>query len=90
MHILLEGTPEWLDVARLKEELIAAVPGVRDIHHVHAWSLTQEQPLLTLHASLDQGIDGGQALAEIKNFLKEGYGITHSTVQIEPDICADD
>ncbi len=90
VHILLEGTPEWLDVARLKEELIAAVPGVRDIHHVHAWSLTQEQPLLTLHASLDQGIDGGQALAEIKNFLKEGYGITHSTVQIEPDICADD
>jgi cobalt-zinc-cadmium efflux system protein len=90
VHILLEGTPDWLDVPRLQKELIAAVPGVRDIHHVHAWSLTQEQPLLTLHASLHEGMDGGQALAEIKNFLKDGYGIAHSTVQIEPDMCVDD
>jgi cobalt-zinc-cadmium efflux system protein len=36
MHILLEGTPDWLDVEELKARLVAALPEVQDIHHVHA------------------------------------------------------
>ena len=42
VHVLLEGTPERLDVATLRSELTQAVPTLADVHHVHAWSLTHE------------------------------------------------
>ncbi len=51
-HILLEGTPAGLDIDRLRADLVATLPAVADVHHVHAWSLTSEQPLVTLHAPL--------------------------------------
>jgi cobalt-zinc-cadmium efflux system protein len=36
-HILLEGSPEWLDVQEMREKIVATVPAVLDIHHVHVW-----------------------------------------------------
>ncbi len=53
-HVLLEGTPEDLDIARLRADLAAAVPDLKDIHHVHAWSLTAGKPLLTLHGTIHE------------------------------------
>lgn len=89
-HILLEGTPEGLDVSHLRAVLKEAVPAVQNIHHVHAWSLTKERPLLTMHVDLQPGTDHHQALHAIKRSLRERFGIAHSTVQIEQGRCADD
>ncbi|MDP6564830.1 MAG: cation diffusion facilitator family transporter [Alphaproteobacteria bacterium] len=86
-HILLEGAPEWLDEAALKAELIAAVPQVRSVHHVHVWMLTQERPLMTLHAEIDGTADHQAALLAINQFLKENYAIDHATIQIETAGC---
>src|SRR5204863_429341 len=36
-HILLEAAPRELDVEAMRDDLAAAIPGVEDIHHVHAW-----------------------------------------------------
>jgi cobalt-zinc-cadmium efflux system protein len=88
-HILLEGTPDWLDVERLRTELRAAVPGVQDVHHVHVWSLTTDHPLITLHAVLDPDGDHEASLAAIKAHIKDRVGIDHSTVQIELGACSD-
>jgi cobalt-zinc-cadmium efflux system protein len=82
-HILLEGAPEWLDDAELREALVAAVPAVRDVHHVHAWMLTMERPLITLHARVAAGVDQQEALHAIQRALAERFGIEHATVQIE-------
>jgi cobalt-zinc-cadmium efflux system protein len=82
-HILLEGAPEWLDEAELREALVAAVPAVRDVHHVHAWMLTMERPLITLHARVTPGVDPQVTLAAIQKALAERFGIEHATVQIE-------
>jgi cobalt-zinc-cadmium efflux system protein len=49
-HILLEGAPDWLDDAELRQAVTTALPTIRDVHHVHAWMLTNERPLITLHA----------------------------------------
>jgi cobalt-zinc-cadmium efflux system protein len=88
-HILLEGAPGHLDVRTLREELMAAVPGVEDIHHVHAWSLTQNKPMVTLHARIAD-ISGGDRIASaIKRELHDRYGVDHATVEIECDACAD-
>ena len=82
-HILLEGAPEWLDVEALRSDLSAAVPAVRDVHHVHAWMLTQERALMTLHAVIDRDADPAQALTNIQKHLQQVHGIDHATVQIE-------
>lgn len=89
-HILLEGTPDTLDVAELKAGLIERVPGLADVHHVHVWLLTAERPLMTMHATLDDGAAAGRVLAGIKHELRDTYGIDHSTVQIEGADCADE
>lgn len=85
-HILLEGTPDGIDAARVGAAL-RSVPGVVDVHHVHAWSLTSERPMVTLHAVLEDGADGNAALAEIDSVLRSRFGIDHATVQIERGAC---
>jgi cobalt-zinc-cadmium efflux system protein len=82
-HILLEGAPEWLDETELRDALVAAVPAVREVHHVHAWMLTIERPLITLHARVAPGVDQQEALSAIHQALADRFGIEHATVQIE-------
>ena len=81
-HILLEGTPDGMDAARIGVAL-SEVSGVVDIHHVHAWSLTNERPIVTLHAVLDQTADHNVTLDKLHGVLKERFGIEHATIQIE-------
>jgi len=87
-HVLLEGTPEGLDLPRLRAELGAAVPGLKNIHHVHAWSLTADKPLLTLHGTIHDDAEGETVLRQVKRHL-EVVGFGHSVVQLERD-CPDD
>jgi cobalt-zinc-cadmium efflux system protein len=89
-HILLEGTPDWLDVDQLRAELTAAIPEVDNIHHVHCWMLTSERPLLTMHARLRAGADHYEVLLAIRELLERDYGIGHATIQIEPAHATDD
>ena len=89
-HVLQEGTPEGFDADDLARRLVTAVPSVANVHHVHAWSLTPKETLLTLHARLAPGADAGTALVSIKQVLVSEYAIQHSTIQIEPADCVDD
>jgi cobalt-zinc-cadmium efflux system protein len=88
-HILLEGAPDWLDAAELRTTGIAALPAIRDIHHVHAWMLTTERPLISLHADVAPGADHQQALFAIRGVLADRFGIDHATIQIETAGCTD-
>lgn len=88
-HILLEGAPAGLDSRTLRAELMAAVPGVDDIHHVHAWSLTQERPLVTLHAKISDPAQSARITAAIKQHLRQRFGVDHATVEVECEHCAD-
>ena len=88
-HILLEGAPDWLEVAELREAVTAALPVIRDVHHVHAWMLTTERPLITLHAEVSPGADHQAVLSAIRAVLQERFGIRHATIQIETAHCTD-
>ena len=88
-HILLEGTPTGLALAEIEADLKANVAGIDDVHHVHAWSITQERPMLTLHARLCGDANSAQAIRAIKARLKQRFGIAHATVEIELGDCAD-
>ena len=89
-HILLEGVPENVDLHEIGETLSTRVPGVLEVHHLHAWALTAERPLLTLHARVEEGIDVGGVVTRIKTVLMEDFGIDHSTIQVEHGPCPDD
>lgn len=84
-HILLEGTPENVDPADLSEKLVAMVPGVVDIHHVHIWSLTSDSPVLTMHAVVEAECDRDTVLQALQAALKNDFGIGHATIQLETD-----
>jgi len=88
-HILLEGTPEDVDVELLRRTITEGIEAVEDVHHVHVWSLTPERPLLTMHVNVASDRCCARVLAEVKTILSERFGITHSTVQVESGGCAD-
>ena len=88
-HILLEGTPDEIDLRNLSEEVTRSVPAIAGVHHLHAWSLTSGRPMLTLHVSLIPGADENAALRAVKDKLLADFGISHSVVQIETGPCPD-
>ncbi len=89
-HILLESAPAHLDAREIAADLIASIQDVHDVHHVHAWSLTQERPMVTLHARVEPGTTPEVCVAAIKQRLRHRFGIDHATVELEHDACVDD
>jgi len=89
-HVLLEGAPEWLDVAEMQERLVAAVPEVNGVHHVHVWGLTPQHLMLTMHVRLENPTPNPtDVVRRVKSLLDAEYGIGHSTIELEFDDCAD-
>ncbi|MFO1184018.1 MAG: cation diffusion facilitator family transporter [Bauldia sp.] len=88
-HILLEGTPPGLAIGDIAPDLAANIPHVREVHHVHAWSLTEDQPMVTLHAAVSPEANADATVRAIKTRLKSRFGIDHATVEIECGECAD-
>ena len=88
--MLLEGAPAWLDRDEMQDRIAASVPAVDGIHHVHVWGLTPQDLMLTMHLRLKGSVDNPtEIVRRVKSVLKEGYGIGHSTIEVEFDDCAD-
>jgi len=88
-HILLEGTPPGLDLEAMRADLKTVVPPTADVHHVHVWSLTTEEPLITLHVSCAGDENPQSLMTALRERLRDRYGINHSTIQVEPFGCED-
>jgi cobalt-zinc-cadmium efflux system protein len=88
-HILLEGAPTGIDVREVQRDLEATVPDVQSVHHVHAWSLSENRPVMTLHALTCDSVPPERVAAAIKARLKEAFGVVHATVEVEHRDCAD-
>ncbi|HQR79992.1 MAG TPA: cation diffusion facilitator family transporter, partial [Actinomycetota bacterium] len=52
VRILMEATPQDLDLADVRQHLLN-VPGVVDVHDLHAWTITSGVPALTAHVVVD-------------------------------------
>lgn len=88
-HLLLEGTPKSLDRDLIARDLVAHVPLVREVHHMHVWSLDGARNIATLHARLEEGADAHMAVSAIKERLAINHSIAHATVETEFQRCAD-
>lgn len=80
VNVLMEGTPEGLDLDGLRGDL-AALPGVQEVHDLHVWSVTSGEHNLTAH--LVAPAPAADLLSRVHE-VAERHGIEHSTVQIEP------
>ena len=89
-RILMEVAPETVDPDELRQSLLAALRGVRDVHDVHCWSLTTGQTMLTLHLALDRDADAAGVLRDAKRVLADRFDITHSALQLEHAECPDE
>jgi cobalt-zinc-cadmium efflux system protein len=88
-HVLLEGAPPELDRDGIARDLVKNVAGLREIHHVHLWSLDGSRTMATLHACLAEGADSNMVAREVKARLATEFSITHATVEPEYGHCAD-
>lgn len=88
-HVLMEGAPATLDPETVSADLRAHVDGVEDIHHVHVWLLTQERPVMTLHARVAARADSDAVLRALKARLLDAFSVQHATIQIERGPCSE-
>jgi cobalt-zinc-cadmium efflux system protein len=82
IDILMEGAPAGIDIADMGRDIVARVPGLADVEHVHVWSITSGTVAATLEARVDDGADSRQIVSQIKQLLAERYGIGHTTVEV--------
>lgn len=84
INILLEGAPEHINPKEVVERL-RGIEGVLDVHDLHIWSITSHTHVLSAHLVLSERAlgDPDRILNEVKAALKEGFGISHSTLQLE-------
>ena len=88
-HVLLEGVPPSIDRDAVASDLVENVAGVREVHHMHVWSLDGTSTMATLHARISQEVDPYDTVLAIKKRLTEKHGIGHATVEPEFTHCAD-
>jgi cobalt-zinc-cadmium efflux system protein len=89
IHILMEGVPEGLHLPEIGQAM-AAVPGVREIHDLHVWSLCPGAVTLSAHVTVD-GVtwsDTSGTQAALKAVLRDRFRIEHTTIQLECERCA--
>ena len=83
VDVLMEAAPSHIDVEQVRGA-IAELPGVRDVHDLHVWTITSGMVSLSGHVVAKDGADSGALLQEICDHLHRRFGIDHPTIQIEP------
>lgn len=88
VKVLVESVPKGIDIENIKEN-VNQISNVEDVHHVHVWSLDEENIFLTMHVKVSKTVTKKNyeiVKQEIKEVLKE-KGIHHSTIEIEYENC---
>ena len=87
VDVLLEATPRGVDLDQVRSH-IRDVPGVVDVHDLHAWTITSGVPALSAHVVVDdvcieRGLSG-QVLGDLATCLGDHFDVAHCTFQLEP------
>jgi cobalt-zinc-cadmium efflux system protein len=84
VDILLEGTPRDIEMSTMVRDLMQ-IEGVRGVHDLHVWSISQSLRILSAHIVVDDMPISRAALIQrhISEIVAHGYGIEHCTVQME-------
>ena len=88
LNILLEGIPKGLRLENLAQR-ITAVPGVKDVHDLHVWSIGNDTHALSCHIRIADipPSESEKILRHVQADLREHFHIYHTTVQFEHVVC---
>ena len=90
-YVFLEGFQGHVDMDQLKEKLLS-FEHVKDVHHMHYWTLDGNINMVTMHVRLDQSLAceaHDHLIHEMKHVLTD-FGFEHSTIEIEYQSCQDE
>ncbi len=85
VQILMQSTPDHLDLTKLKRQ-VEQVAEINNIHHIHAWMLTDHEIHLEAHVELKNDLKLSQVKIiqlEIEQILSRDFNINHITLQFE-------
>jgi len=87
IDILLEASPKGIDLDEIREHM-GALPGIREVHELHVWTITSGLPVLSAHVVVDPAvIEHGESaimLDKLQACLRGHFDLEHSTFQLEP------
>lgn len=84
LRILMEVAPPGVDVDQVRRDMLA-IPGVVDVHDVHIWTVTSGMESASGHVVIARAEDLHPVLDRVRALLTDNYGVTHSTIQCEPE-----
>ncbi|MBI4549740.1 MAG: cation transporter [Candidatus Omnitrophica bacterium] len=82
VSILLEAAPLHIDLEDLENSL-RSVPGVKNVHDLHVWTISSGQETLSAHLDVEKNVPPDDILRQVTRLLEDRFGIYHSTVQLE-------
>ncbi|MDF1604274.1 cation diffusion facilitator family transporter [Nocardioides sp. YIM 152315] len=85
--VLLEIAPAGMDLEDVRRHLLE-MPGVVDVHDLHAWTITSGMPSLSAHVTVTPEALAAHGVGGILDRLAEctsaHFDVRHSTFQVEP------
>lgn len=81
-NVLMEAAPDGIDPEEVRKSL-EQLDEVTDVHDLHVWSITPDEPLLSCHMTIDGQGDPDRILRNAHRILHDRYSIEHSTIQLE-------
>lgn len=81
-HILMEGTPDHVNLASLRQEILNT-DGVVDAHDIHVWTLTSDVHALSAHVLIDAKANSDEVLKNLTDKASKDFGLNHTTIQVE-------
>lgn len=87
VNILSEGTPKEIDPEAVQNFMISQ-PDVKDVHHLHIWTLASNFIALSAHVVIDDQLlsKGYLIVDKLEKELMNKFGINHPTIQLEADL----
>lgn len=82
IDVLLEATPKHMDMSKVRAHILEA-EGVRDVHDLHAWTITSGLHVLSAHVVVEEGARHADVLDALCRCLSSQFDIDHSTFQLE-------
>ena len=84
IDLALDAVPRGLEPATITD-LLAAIPGVSEVHDLHVWNASTSEISLTVHLVVPQQDGHEQVLATASDDLRARFGIVHTTIQLESE-----
>ena len=86
IDVLLEASPKGIDLSEVRRHM-TDLGGVREVHDLHAWTITSGLPVLSAHIVVDPDVlAGGRSaimLDHLQDCLRGHFDVEHSTFQLE-------